>query len=335
MSKGFRADTGHMAKAAKEAHGHAERVESHSSNLDSKTRGRLLGKGRFGMIVEKAVRPIIDSMITDMSKAMAKGHRSIGHGLDISRKNIDDAEEAIRKNLRRHKDERDAVHLKLGQRVLDEDGLRDKHRERVAEHVDDLRRQGHGPQRHLDPTDDMLKERLGKPIRIVDGNNNPLSDAHGNPRFHRNGDGYFQTDQKIDPAHGPNARERLKGDDLYMDAEDPSRKHKCDAFSTAFGPGQDEAFMHAERYARSRLDPTDPKPVEFSPEEAWGPGADHHERFRGFYIDRNKPFLPDGSTNYRPVDFQGAKIVAVFKPDGNGGHRMVTMFPQPVKERNA
>ena len=92
-----------------------------------------------GMIMQKAVRPIIDSMITDMSKSMAKGHRSIGHGLDITKKNIDDAEEAIRKDMRRHQDERDAVHLKLGQRVLGEDDLRDKYKKRVGERVDDLR----------------------------------------------------------------------------------------------------------------------------------------------------------------------------------------------------
>ena len=101
-----------------------------TSNLDAKTRGRMLGKGKYGQIMEKALRPIIDSMITDMSKAMAKGHRSIGHGLDISRKNINEAEEAIRRNMRRHQDDRDAVHLKLGQRALDEDDLRDRHKKR-------------------------------------------------------------------------------------------------------------------------------------------------------------------------------------------------------------
>lgn len=184
-----------MAKAAKEAHGHAQRVEHHSSNLDSKTRGKLLGKGRFGMIMQKAVRPIIDSMITDMSKSMARGHRSIGHGLDITKKNIDDAEEAIRKDLRRHQDERDAVHLKLGQRVLGEDDLRDKYEKRVGERVDDLRRQGHGPQRHLDPTDDMLKDRLGTPTGPKDGNGKLLEDGDGNPRITRQG-GYVQTEKR-------------------------------------------------------------------------------------------------------------------------------------------
>ncbi|QIK07915.1 hypothetical protein G7Z12_19545 [Streptomyces sp. ID38640] len=335
MSKGFKAHPDRLAKAAKEAHGHAEKVEHHGSNLDSKTRGKLLGKGRFGMIVQKAVRPIIDSMITDMSKAMARGHRSIGHGLDITKKNIDDAEEAIRKDLRRHQDERDAVHLKLGQRVLGEDDLRDKHRKRVAERVDGLRREGHGPQRHLDPTDDMLKERLGKPTGPVDANGDPLKDADGNPRYHYQ-DGYVQTKEKIDPAHGPNAKERL-GENAYMDAEGMNRKHKCDSFSTAFNRDQDEAFMHADIHGRSKLDPHDQERqyIRFQPEEAWGPGGDHHERFRGFYVDPESPVdQASGSINYKPVDFRGSGLLAIYDPDGNGGHKLVTMYPEPQRDRN-
>ncbi|MFE4022975.1 hypothetical protein ACFXPZ_37205 [Streptomyces sp. NPDC059101] len=324
-----------MAKAAKEAHGHAERVEHHSSKLNAKTRGRLLGKGKYGRIVEKAVRPIIDSMITDMSKAMARGHRSIGHGLEITRKNVDDAEEAIRRNLRRHQDDRDAVQLKLGQRVLGEDDLRDKHRERVGQRVGGLRKQGHGPQRHLDPTDDMLKERLGKPSPVLDGNGNHLKDTDGKPRYHQQG-GYVQTTDKIDPAHGPNARERL-GENAHMDAEDMSRKHKCDSFSTSFGEGQDDAFVHADLYGRGRLNHGEAgrQAVTFSPEEAWGPGSNHHERFRGFYIDPDNPVeKASGAVNYKQVDFIGAKIKAIYDPDGNGGHKLVTMFPEPLKVRN-
>ncbi|WP_432000714.1 hypothetical protein [Streptomyces sioyaensis] len=334
MSKGFRADTGHMAKAAKDAHGHAERVERFSSNLDSKTRGRLLGKGKYGRIVEKALRPIIDSMITDMSKAMAKGHRSIGHGLDITRKNINEAEEAIRKDMRRHQGDRDAVHLKLGQRVLDEDDLRDRHRKRVAERVDDLRSQGHGPQRHLDPTDEMLKERLGKPMKILDGDGKPSRDDEGKPRYHRLEGGYVQSTDKVDPAHGPDAKQRL-GEGAYMDAEDPTKKHKCDAFSTSFNAGEDEAFMHADLHGRSLLDPADPgrQVFRFAPEDAWGPEGNHHEKFRGFYIDPDRPMTGE-TINYKPVDFRGANILAIYEPDGMGGHTLKTMFPEPRRERN-
>ncbi|MFE1174339.1 hypothetical protein [Streptomyces sp. NPDC058773] len=333
MSKGFKAHPDNLAKAAKGAHGHAEKVERFSSNLDAKTRGRLLGKGRYGQIVEEALRPIIDSMITDMSKAMAKGHRSIGHGLDITRKNINEAEEAIRKNMRRHQDGRDAVHLKIGDRVLDEDDLRDRYNKQVAERINGLRGQGHGPQRHLDPTDDMLKERLGKPKKAEVGGKTSVDD-HGKPKCHRLEGGYIQSEEKVDPAHGPNAKQRL-GEDAHLDAEDPTKKHKCDAFSTGFNPGQDDAFMHADLHLRSLLDPDDTSPQIFriSPEEAWGPDGNHHEKFRDFYIDPDRPMTGD-TINYKPVDFRDAKLFAMYKPDGKGGHRLVTMYPEPIRERN-
>ncbi|MEU9116265.1 hypothetical protein AB0D04_32025 [Streptomyces sp. NPDC048483] len=337
MSKGFKAHPDHLAKAAKEAHEHAKKVESHSSNLDSKTRGKLLGKGKFGMIVQKAVRPIIDSMITDMSKAMARGHRSIGHGLDITKKNIDDAEEAIRKSMKRHQDDRDAPKLKLGDRVLNEDDLRDKYKKRIPERISDLRRQGHGPQRHLDPTDDMLKERLGRPAGPRDANDKLLKDDDGKWRIPYQ-DGYVQSERKVDPVHGPNAKERL-GEAAYMDADHPSKRHKCDSYSTGFKQDQGEAFMYADEHARGRIDGdrtqipnSDRHAVVFSPEDAWGPG-DHRDKFRGFYIDPDNPVNDDAdqSINYKPVDFQHAKIKAIYAPDGNGGHKLVTMFPEPVK----
>ncbi|KPC62904.1 hypothetical protein [Streptomyces chattanoogensis] len=334
MSKGFKAHPDHLAKAAKEAHEHAKKVESHGSNLDAKTRGKLLGKGKFGMIVQKAVRPIIDSMITDMSKAMARGHRSIGHGLDITRKNIDDAEEAIRKSMKRHQDDRDAPKLKRGDRVLGEDDVRDQYKRRINTRLEGLRNQGHGPQRHLDPTDDMLKDRLGEPTRAKDPQGK-LIEENGDWKYTRQR-GYMQSQNKIDPVHGPNARERLHPDDLYLDAEKKGKPHKCDAFSTAFKEDQGEAFVYADEHAKGKIDGertrirgSDRHQVIFSPEDAWGPG-DHRDKFRGFYIDPSNPMNRDESINYKPVDFQDAKIKAIYAPDGNGGFRLVTMFPEPV-----
>jgi hypothetical protein len=198
----------------------------------------------------------------------------------------------------------------------------------VDKRIDGLRNQGHGPQRHLDPTDDMLKTRLGTPT--------PPNMVNGQPSYHKMPGGYIQTQNKIDPAHGPNPASRLSGNALYMDAEDPSRRHKCDAFSTAFKPGEEEAFMYADLHARGRLDPTKTgrQTIEFSPTDAWGPGNGHHRRFRGFYIDRNAPVDSGGNINYKPVDFRDAKLVAVYDPDGKGGHKLVTMFPQPQRVRN-
>ncbi|MFJ1753789.1 hypothetical protein [Kitasatospora sp. NPDC088134] len=329
MSGGFRIDPEALGKAAEQAHAHADRVEQHGRNLDARTRGKLLGKGRLGQIVQRAVRPVLDSMIKDMSKAMAGGHRSIGHGLQSTRKNLDAAEESIRTSFRHRAKDRDGLEINRGDSVLGgEKGLRDQYRRRVATRIDGLRNQGHGPQRHLDPTDDMLKARLGTPT--------PPHMANGQPAYHRMPGGYIQTQNKIDPAHGPNPQERLQGDALYRDAEKPDRRHKCDSFSTAFKEGEDESFMYADLHARSRLDPDDPGPqkIVFSPEDAWGPGNGHHRRFRGFYVDPANPVDQHGNVNYKPVDFRDAKIEAYYERDGKGGHRLVTMFPQPQRVRN-
>ncbi|MER5642086.1 hypothetical protein ABT095_34755 [Kitasatospora sp. NPDC002227] len=270
---------------------------------------------------------MIEAMVHDMGKAMAKGHRSIGHGLEVTRKNLNEAEENIRRGLHTdHRAAEDGIHLKPGQNVLKKEDLEDEYRDAVSTRIDGLRQEGHGPQRHLDPTDQMLKDRLGVPTppRMVD---NQLE-------YHRMEHGYVQTERKIDPAHGPHGKQ-LPEPDRYMDAEDPTRRHKCGAFSTAFKPGEDEAFMHAERYARQQLDLSeDPlRPVRFPPGKAWGPG-DHSERFRGFYIDPERP-VTHGNINYKPVDFQGADLIAVYRRDERTGDvRLVTMYPEPVKERN-
>ncbi|WP_354641499.1 hypothetical protein [Kitasatospora camelliae] len=171
----------------------------------------------------------------------------------------------------------------------------------------------------------MLKARLGTPSSPSSAGEYPRMDG-----------GYIQSQNKIDPAHGPDARSRLQGSDLYKDAEDSSRRHKCGAFSTAFKPGQDEAFMHADIHGRSRLDPssTERQVIRFSPEDAWGPHNGHHRRFRGFYIDRDNPVDGNGNVNYKPVDFRDANLLAIYDPDGRGGHRLVTMYPEPLQARN-
>ncbi|MFI9258853.1 hypothetical protein ACIGT4_14270 [Streptomyces sioyaensis] len=122
-----------------------------------------------------------------------------------------------------------------------------------------------------------------------------------------------------------------------MDAEGMSRKHKCDFFSTAFNHDQGEAFMHADLRGRSQLDPhkTDGQYIRFQPEDAWGPGSDHHERFRDFYIDPKNPVdQASGSINCNPVDFRGAGLLAIYDPDGRGGYKLVTMYPEPERDRN-
>ncbi|MYT30817.1 MULTISPECIES: hypothetical protein [unclassified Streptomyces] len=327
MSGGFRAHPEKLASAAKRAHGHAEQVEHHSRNLDARTRGKMLGRGKFGQIIQRAVRPVIDSMITDMSKAMAKGHRSIGHGLEITSKNLDDAERAVMRSMKNRGTSlgEHGVDLKPGQSVPGRKGLRGLYQRRVDERVQELDRQGHGVGRHLNVTDQQLKDRLGTPVMQGPAH----AQTVGKDRL-----GYVQGTGKIDPLHGPDARNRLSPPDLYYDAEKgPPNRHKCDAHATAFSDG--ESFMYAEQHARSRLDPSNPgqQVIEFSPSEAWGPGS-HAGRFRGFYIDPDNPMRHDGAINYREVNFKDATIKAIYRPDGNGGHRLHTMFPEASYKHN-
>ncbi|MFK0192622.1 hypothetical protein [Kitasatospora sp. NPDC090308] len=328
MSRGFRADPDALAQAAKRAHEHANQVERHSRDLDARTRGRVLGRGRLGQVVDKAVRPVIDSMISDMSKAMAGGHRSIGRGLEITKKNLDDAEKAVQKGFKEAGSSlsKEKVKLEPGQSVPGKKPLRQLYHRRIGERVDELDGQGHGVGRHLKVTDQQLKDRLGTPVM--------QGPAHAQTVAKDRVTGYVQSTNKIDPLHGPDAKTRLSPPDLYYDGDRGApHKHKCDSYSTAFK--DEESFVYADHYARSRLDPTrtDRQVVEFSPHEAWGPGG-HTGKFRGYYIDPENPIAHDGAINYRDVDFKDAKIKAVYEPDGNGGHKLHTIFPEPSFKHN-
>ncbi|WP_282206328.1 hypothetical protein [Kitasatospora fiedleri] len=328
MSRGFRADPDALAQAAKRAHEHANQVERHSRDLDARTRGRVLGRGKLGQVVDKAVRPVIDSMISDMSKAMAGGHRSIGRGLEITKKNLDDAEKAVQKGFKEAGGSlsKEKVKLEPGQSVPGRKPLRRLYHRRIGERVDELDGQGHGVGRHLKVTDQQLKDRLGTPVM--------QGPAHAQTVAKDRVTGYVQSTNKIDPLHGPDARTRLSPPDLYYDGDRGApHKHKCDSYSTAFR--DEESFVYADHYARSRLDPTrtDRQVIEFSPHEAWGPGG-HTGKFRGYYVDPENPIAHDGAINYRDVNFKDAKIKAVYEPDGNGGHKLHTMFPEPAFKHN-
>ncbi|MFD9124484.1 hypothetical protein [Kitasatospora sp. NPDC059571] len=327
MSDGFRAHPDRLGEAAKKAHEHADKVEAHSRKLDAATRGRVLGRGPLGRVVEKSVRPVIDSMITDMSKAMAKGHRSLGQGLEITKKNLDDAERAVQKGLREGGSSLpgSGVDLKPGQSVPGRQGLRELYKRRVEQRVDEIDGQGHAVGRHLRVTDQQLKDRLGVPV--MQGPQGAQYVAKERKT------GYVVSTNKIDPLHGPDAKTRLPEPNRYYDAEKAPNKHICGTHSTAFSDS--ESFVHAEAHARSRLNPADPGPqtILFSPSEAWGPGG-HLGRMRGYFIDPDHPLDPGGAVNYREVDFTGARIRAIYHPDGKGGHKLHTMFPEPQYKHN-
>lgn len=328
MSGGFRADRAALSQTAKQAHEHADAVERHSRVLDSATRGKVLGRGKLGQIVDKAVRPVVDSMIGDMSKAMAGGHRSIGHGLEITKKNLDEAEKAVHKGMQNQGTSlgKHGVKLIPGQSVPGKKPLRQLYNRRIDSRVDELNMQGHGVGRHLNVTDQQLKDRLGTPVMQGPAHNQTVAKDRET--------GYVQSTNKIDPLHGPDAKNRISPPDLYIDGDRGApHKHKCGSHSTAFT--DNESFVYADHFARTKLDPHDPEPqlIEFSPSDAWGPGG-HTGKFRGYYIDPENPLNHDGSINYKDVNFKNATIKAIYEPDGNGGHKLHTMYPEPVLKHN-
>ncbi|MFH8380096.1 hypothetical protein ACH4E7_04025 [Kitasatospora sp. NPDC018058] len=347
MSEGFRANPAALSEAAAKAHKHADQVEHHSRELHEKTRGKLLGRGKLGKIVQNAVRPIVHSMINDMSKAMADGHRSIGHGLEITAKNHRDAEKAIHKSLRAdgRSLKSEGIELHPGQSVPGKKVLKAQYNREVDRRVAQLELQGHGVGRHLKVTDQQLKDRLGKPFKeTVNVPQPPLTNARGfavaQPpkqvsRWAKDEHGFAQSREKIDPLHGPDAKQRLAPPQLYHDKEkrnqhgDPMN-HTCDRFSTAFK--DNESYMYAELHARERIPSSPPYEVKFSPKDVWGRGG-HEGMFRGYYIDPGNP-MTNGRINYRDVNFKDAEIIAVYRPDGKGGFKLHTMFPQPKVEHN-
>ncbi|AUG78458.1 hypothetical protein CFP65_3670 [Kitasatospora sp. MMS16-BH015] len=330
MSKGFRANRSALSQAAGRAHEHAATVERHSRDLDTATRGKVLGRGKLGQIVDKAVRPVLDSMISDMSKAMAGGHRSIGHGLEITKKNLDEAEGAVHRSLQNNATslaKEGVKNLEPGQSVPGRKALRQLYHRRIDERVEELRSQGHGVGRHLDVTDQQLKDRLGTPVMEGPQHNRTVAKDPNT--------GYVRSTDKVDPLHGPPGTPgRPTPPDLYYDAEKgPPNRHRCESYSTAFK--DNESYVYADEYARSRLDPSWPgrQVVEFAPSDAWGPGG-HTGKFRGYYIDPDQPFDHNGAVNYKEVNFKNATVKAVYEPDGNGGFKLHTMFPEPVFKHN-
>jgi hypothetical protein len=194
---------------------------------------------------------------------------------------------------------------------------------RIAE----LRTQGHGPQRHLDASDDQLVGRLGTPIMAGKKGAPPTPAKTPN--------GYIQTTKKMDPAR-PGALGMPDSDPLkYKDNYSIDKKtgkpanHKCGEFSTAFGDAESMVKADAAGRAKipagttghysSQLDATDTM-------NAIGP--DGIANLRGKYIDPKNP-LTGTQVNYKDVNFTGTGIVGHYDQDASGEWKLTTMYPTP------
>lgn len=163
--------------------------------------------------------------------------------------------------------------------------------------LSELRDEGHGPQRHHDPTDEQLADRMGEPI--ID----PQTDR---PALKPNG--HVMAENYVDPMTGTTV-DAVTGD-----------AHRCGDYATRFDSAED--YVAAERFMRARVPASGSAVVRAPISEALGP--DGHERLTGCYHD------PAAPGELKPVDFTGGNVVAVYKRDENGELSLYTMYPDPV-----
>ncbi|MGW2017575.1 hypothetical protein [Streptomyces sp. NPDC001927] len=170
-----------------------------------------------------------------------------------------------------------------------------------------LEKQGHGPQRHLHPTTEALKDRKGE----------PKTDADDNVLL--KGNGHVKTENHVNPETG-------KTEDVTPDGK--SKAHFCGDYATKFTNPED--YVRAEEYLRDKMIETGDPKVTASIEEIFGPG-DHSARFEGYYVDPNSPTAADGSVNHLPVNFEDGYINAVYDRETDG---LKTMYPNPEQGRH-
>lgn len=173
--------------------------------------------------------------------------------------------------------------------------------------IAELEKQGHGPQRHLHPTTEALKDRKGE----------PKTDADDNVML--KGNGHVKTKNHVNPETG-------KTEDVTADGK--TKAHFCGDYATKFTNPED--YVRAEEYLRTKAIESGIPEAEASIEEIFGPG-DHSDKFEGYYVDPGDPKADDDSVNHLPVDFEGGHIVAYY--DATTGD-LDTMFPNPEPGRH-
>jgi hypothetical protein len=176
-----------------------------------------------------------------------------------------------------------------------EDGDAADRRDEVATRLDELRHEGHGPQRHLDTTDDQLRTRLGIPE--VDDTGAPVLRP----------DGYVRSTDHIDPETGT-TEDAVHGG-----------PHRCGPVASRFDSGDD--YVTAEAHMRHVADDT----ADLAPRRRISDvlGAEAEQRMTGCYHD------PVRAGEYRRADFTDGTIQAVYYRDGNGDLRLTTMYANP------
>src|SRR5262249_159625 len=99
MSARMLVEPGELRRAAHTALAHAERVARDTAMLESATRERPIGHGRHAMLVENAVRPLLQTVVDDGGKTGVGILRSLGEGLLQTASNVETTDDAVRRDL--------------------------------------------------------------------------------------------------------------------------------------------------------------------------------------------------------------------------------------------
>lgn len=193
----------------------------------------------------------------------------------------------------------------------DEERERDKwdDAETREAHLDELRNEGHGPQRHVEITDEGRKGRLGTAAH--DQNGDVLYRADGHVKKDRG--------SQIDPETGTST-----------DAESGGL-HYCGPYATKFNDPAD--YCRADEVLRQRAVESGRMLQSVRAAELF-PSGDLNDRFQGYYQDPKQPEHADGSPRFKEVDFTDAVIKARYRKGDDASIMLVTMFPEPERTKN-
>ncbi|MGW6565563.1 hypothetical protein [Streptomyces sp. NPDC054975] len=176
-------------------------------------------------------------------------------------------------------------------------------KQRIDELDDRKGGEGHAPGRHLDVTEDQLKDRLGKPIL-----------ENGSPKLYGPNSqyvGHMKLEQQKDPLTNSTV------DGVHGGV------HRCGAYATKFENPED--LVTADEYCRKYIEDNGIPPDKVPIEDVLG--EDGHERCSGFYLDPSDP-----GTALK-VDFEGGFIKPVYHFQ-DGAWKLHTMYPNPAYVRH-
>jgi len=171
--------------------------------------------------------------------------------------------------------------------------------QQISDRIDELKADGHGPQRHLEVSDEQLQQRLGTPSVNPDGT----------PQLRP--DGFVKATDKIDPMTGTTT-------------DVTGRPHRCGPMATRFDSPED--YAHAESVLRAQADSTGKGQQSIPIRDLLG--EDGHAKMTGYYIDQTNP------VDYKPVDFEGGSIKAFYDYDMFRRPYLLTMYPEPAPNVN-